>query len=92
MSLVCSNGKLGVLNRSYPISVRFASTIKIKFPVKQMNDTHILLDQMPSLSLFEIAGRIETQAASRAAIFATDQSSNPITEIMLKQTTITTKK
>ena len=63
MSLVQPNGKPDVSNRSYPIGVRFALPVEIEFPVKHMNATHVLLDRMPSLSLFEIAGRVETATA-----------------------------
>jgi hypothetical protein len=42
MSLVYSNGKLDVSNRSYPISVRFASPDEIEIPIKQINRARTL--------------------------------------------------
>jgi Glycogen recognition site of AMP-activated protein kinase len=63
MSLVHPNSNPDVSNRSYPIGVRFASPVEIEFPVKHMNATNVIMDLMPSLSLFEIAGRIETAVA-----------------------------
>jgi Glycogen recognition site of AMP-activated protein kinase len=75
MSLVQPNGRPDVSNRSYPIDVRFASPVEIEFPVKHMNGTHVLLDLMPTFSLFEIAGRVETATA----FFNGHQAETPLT-------------
>jgi hypothetical protein len=81
MSLVYANSKPDVLNRPYPIDVRFASPVEMEFPVKlkDMNATHVLMDLMPSLSLFEIAGRIETLVAQSGD----RQSQTPSADMML---------
>jgi hypothetical protein len=63
MSLVYANSKPDVLNRSYPIDVRFACPVEMEFPVKHMKATHIIKDLIPSQPPFGTAGRMESSAA-----------------------------
>ncbi len=62
MTLAYSNGKPGVLNRSYPISVRFADPVEIEFPIKIGKGGLDLIHQLPILNLPELTGRTESQA------------------------------
>ena len=62
MSLVYSNGKPDVTNRSYPISVRFAQAREIEIPIKQVKAELVFQHRMSAMSLLEIAG-VDDEAA-----------------------------
>ena len=56
MSLVHANGKPGVTNRSYPISVRFAKPCEMEIPIKQVKAEPVFQHRMPAMAISEIAG------------------------------------
>lgn len=68
-----SNGKPGVVNRSYPISVRFVSTVEVEIPVFQLQPEFGFLNLSSAPSAFGIVDCFETRAAFQQSAPASDQ-------------------